>query len=249
MTSKSFQTVVQELDAYLEELLAPLRTLAAEVADRFDDGTDRLAEADLDFLVPTLQERLAADSAMVGYGFAAAADVIRDRERYLLWFQRRAVGIRRLQLNLAAGDPDLYDYLDADWFVGAQGERRPALFGPYVDYAGADFLVLTAAVPVLAGDRFVGIAGADIDPAVVEADLVPMVRATTGEAVVVGADRSVLVAGSPRWMPGERLAVHPAEQAAGWAAVGALRDWTGWTLAVAAGSDGADPDETADENA
>jgi hypothetical protein len=236
MTGKTFEEVLHEIDGYLERRLEPMRALAADVVAFFQDAPDVVGEADLDGLVPGMQERLAADPAMIGYGFAAAPDVIRGRDRYLLWFQRRAAGIRRLNLNLADGDPELYDYFDTDWFGHAERDRRPAMYGPYVDYAGADFLVLTVAVPVLVGDRFVGVTGSDMDPGVVEGALVAMMRALPGEAVVVASDRSVIAAGSARWMPGERLAAHPAQASGEWAAVAPLRSWTGWTFALAAAS-------------
>lgn len=236
--TSTFEEVLGEIDDYLERRLGPLRELAAEVAALVGVAASApggtLAESDLDGLVASMKERLAADEAMLSHGFAAAPGVMRGGDRYLLWFVRRPTGIRRLILNLAAGDPELYDYFDTDWYGRAERDRTPALFGPYVDYAGADFLVLTVAVPVLVGDRFVGVAGSDMDPGVLEGALVAMIRALPGEAVIVGADRSVMAAGSPRWMPGERLPVHPADEPERWAAVGALHAWTGWTFALAA---------------
>jgi hypothetical protein len=237
MTTTEFERILREMDEYLERRLEPLEALAAEVAVLYQDADGVMSPSDLDVLVPGIKQRLAADPGMISFGFAAGPGAIRGSDRFLFWFQRGAKGIRRLSLNLSDGDPDLYDYFDTDWFGRAQRDRTPALYGPYVDYAGADFLVLTVAVPIVVGDRFVGIAGSDMDPGVIERALVSRIRELSGDAVIVGSDRSVLAAGSPRWMPGERLPVHPADQQDRWAAVGAMSAWTGWTFALAGSPD------------
>lgn len=232
MTSEAFAAAREEIEGYLEERLAPLRQLATEVAAAIGAASGAPTEADLADLVPLMRQRLETDPVMIGYGYAAAAGVIEERQRYLLWFQRRAGSIRRLNLNLADGDPDLYDYFDTDWFGHAERDLAPAVYGPYVDYAGADFLVLTAAVPVVVEGRFVGVAGADMDPGRVERALMAAMRGLPDEAVIVAADRSVMAAGSARWMPGERLRVHPAQEPERWRDIAPLPSWVGWTLAA-----------------
>lgn len=230
----AFHRTLQRINADLDRLLVPLGDLAREVSALVEPGAvGGLRDADLAALVPTIRERLGAAPAMLGYGFAAAPGVMRDGDHYLLWYQKRVAGIRRLNLNLTEDDPDLYDYFDTDWYAGAEQLQAPSIYGPYVDYAGADFLVLTAAVPVYVDGRFIGVTGADLDPDVVERGLVERIRALPGEAVVVNSDRSVLAAGSPRWLPGERLAVHPTRERDRWLAVGRLTSWTGWTFALA----------------
>lgn len=229
-----FRAVLDALNEYLDRELVPLGELAEELSATIEPASvGSLADSDLTPLVPRIQGVLAAAPDFVGFGFAAAAGVMRDGDHYLLWYQRRESGLRRLNLNLAEGDPELYEYFDTEWFTGAERLQAPAIHGPYVDYAGADFLVLTAAVPVLVDGRFVGVAGADIDPHRVEQSLVRMLSALPGEAVVVNDDRSVLAANSARWMPGERVRVHPVKDRESWQAVGAMTTWTGWTLALA----------------
>lgn len=229
------RAAVRAINAQLDADLAPLRDLAGEVAAAVDPAAvGRLLDADLAGLVPPMKRRLDAAAAFVGLGFAAAPRVMAEHDHYLLWFQKRPTGIRRLTLNLAENDPDLYDYFDMEWFSDAERQRAPSVYGPYVDYAGADFLVLTLAVPVQVGGRFIGVSGADLDPDALERRLVRTLRALPGDAVIVNTDRSVLAAGSSRWMPGERLAAHPGDVPDRWLATGALHAWTGWTLALAA---------------
>ncbi|GAB7004860.1 hypothetical protein JCM18899A_23330 [Nocardioides sp. AN3] len=233
--AEAFGEVADRVNGYMTGWLDSLGEVADEVAAVIEpSAVGTLGEDSFMGLADGFIRRLEGASDMLGLGFLVAPGVIRDRDRYLLWFQKRETGIRRLKLNLAADDPDLYDYLDTDWFIATERRRGPALYGPYVDYAGADFLILTVAVPVLVGDRFVGAAGADLDPDVVEGALVARLRELPGEAVIVAEDRSVVAAGSARWMPGERLAVHPASESQRWLAQAPLAAWTGWTLAVAA---------------
>ena len=234
-TTQAVRDAVEGIDSHLEAQLAPMRELATRVAAIVGElGSGALREKDLARLQPWVTSVLETEPAYVSFGFAAAAGVMAERDHYLLWFQRRAAGIGRLRLNLAQDDPDLYDYFDMEWFTGADARRAPSIYGPYVDYAGAEFLVLTGAVPVEVEGRFVGVAGADMDPDVLERWLVPMLRGLPGDAVVVNADRSVLASGSARWMPGERLTAHPSTAPEEWLEVAELAAWSGWTLALAA---------------
>lgn len=231
----AFAAARRSINEQLERLLAPLSDLAASVSVMVDpDRVGSLRDADLSELVPQIEERLMAAPAMVGFGFAAARGLMQGHDHHLLWYQKRPTGLRRLNLNLIDDDPELYDYFEMEWFTGAERRGTPAIFGPYVDYAGADFLVLTIAVPVFVRGHFVGVTGTDLDPDVVERDLVASMRGLPGDSVVVNADRSVLAAGTPRWMPGERLRNHPLSEPSDWLAVGALSEWTGWTFALAA---------------
>ncbi|GAA1972075.1 hypothetical protein GCM10009798_36530 [Nocardioides panacihumi] len=233
--NEAFGRALDAVNAYLNHWLEPLGLLADEVSAAIEPASvGSLRDEDLAGLAEGMIRQLEASPDVIGHGFVAAPDVMSGLEHYLLWFQRRTNGIRRLKLNLSATDPDLYDYLDTDWFAGARRRVGPVLYGPYVDYAGADFLVLTIAVPVMVGERFVGVAGADLDPDAVESALVMRLRNLPGDAVIVTEDRSVVASGSARWMPGERLAAHPSSEPDGWLAQAALAPWSGWSLALAA---------------
>lgn len=233
---EAFQRARRSVIDFLDDQLVPLGELARLVAAEGAEPAagDRLTEEQLQPIVPRLTAVLEESDYVVGHGFVAAPDAVQGRERYLLWMQKRGDRITELHLNLDPGDPDLYDYLDMEWFTRARDREMPAVFGPYVDYAGADLVVLTAAVPIFVDQRFLGVAGCDLLADAVELRIVQLLRGLPGDAIVVNADRSVVAANSARWLPGERLPVHPINDRGSYVAVGSLGDWAGWVLAVAA---------------
>lgn len=236
MTEPAFERTRAAITGLLDRQLVPLAALAERIAGLVPaEAVGRVTEKKhLSGVLPSIEEDLTASDLAAGLGFAAAPGVIEGRDHYLLWLQKQDGGIRRLSLNLEASDPDLYDYHDTEWFTSARDLGAPAAYGPYVDYAGADLPVLTIALPVTVGGRFIGITGADLLADELEHRLVRLLRALPGDAVLAGPDRSVIAAGTPRWMPGERLAAHPERERDGYLAVGPVSGWTGWTLALAA---------------
>lgn len=235
-TGPVFQQVRHTIIDYLDSRLVPLGGTAGRLTELIGERLDAdaaITEDVLAPLTPQIESVLAEFQDFVGHGFVAAPGVVMGRERYLLWLQRRPTGVGRLNLNLNPDDPDVYDYLDMEWFTRARSVQAPAVYGPYIDYAGSDHLVLTEAVPVLWRDAFVGVIGADILADEVEGRLVQHLNAVPSAAIVVNADRSVVASNSARWMPGERLDTHPSRDRSSYAGVGTLGDWAGWVLAVA----------------
>ncbi len=230
---EAVRKVCDEIIDLLDRQLVPIGALARSLTDSIDvSGVGHLVEDDLAGLLPTIETDLESMPMFAGCGFAAAPGVIEAKDHYLLWLQKGPGGIHRLNLNLNPSDPDLYDYHDTDWFSGAQARQAPAVYGPYIDYAGANLLALTVAVPVVVEEKFIGVAGADLYAEAVESELIQLMRGLP-DAVVVNADRSVVASGSARWMPGERVGVHPASDPSSYAAVVPLGDWAGWVLALA----------------
>jgi hypothetical protein len=201
-----------------------------------------------------------------GAGIVAAPGVVAGRERHLEWWQRTASGddaqdgYSRIRLNLDPESIDLYDYLDMDWFTVPRSEGRRYVYGPYIDFSGADRSILAMTIPVLdpaesgggeagavesgdgkggdresgGGDReFLGVAGADIRMSHLEPALLAILRALAAPAVLVTAERRVLAANSPRWIPGTRLDRLPRPGEAEFTAVAEIGADSGWLLAAA----------------
>lgn len=201
--------VTAAVSEVLEPTFGRIEQIAASVVASHPIRGGRWQEGDLGRVQRMVLELIAEDDMLVGMGFVAAPGAVSDRERFMLWWQRDDGRTSRLKLNFDRSSIDVYDYVEMDWYrLPAQGRVRMTM-GPYIDYSGSELYIVTATVPVVVGDRFVGVAGADLLFADLEARLVNAMRATTNEAVIVNSERRVVAANSPRWAPGVRLPAPP----------------------------------------
>jgi hypothetical protein len=188
-----------------------------------------------------------------GAGVVAAPGVVAGKQRHLEWWQRTSAAdgrhdqFARIRLNLDPESVDLYDYLDMDWFTVPRKLGRRYVYGPYVDFSGADRYVLTITVPVFGGGsppgfgdvtppgerEFLGIAGADMRMSHLEPELLAVLRPVPAPAVLVTGERRVVAANTPRWIPGTRLDRLPAPGDGTFAAVAGIGADSGWLLAAA----------------
>jgi hypothetical protein len=204
-----------------------------------------------------------------GAGIVAAPGVVPGKDRHLEWWQRTADGdgspdgFTRIRLNLDPESIDLYDYLTMDWFTIPRLEVRPYVYGPYIDFSGADRHVVTLTVPVtddstnnhgpanhrsanhgpanhghnnheaIGGREFLGVAGADIRMSHLEPELLAILRSVAAPAVLVTAERRVVAANTPHWISGTRLPRLPAPGDGDFATVTEIGAHSGWLLAAA----------------
>jgi hypothetical protein len=186
-------------------------------------------------------QQLARLPAADGAGIVAAPGVVAGRERHLEWWQRTGSGdspdgYARIRLNLDPESVDLYDYLEMDWFTVPRAEDRRYVYGPYIDFSGADRYVLTLTVPVRgAGPAadFLGIAGTDIRMSYLEPELLAIVRQAPLPAALVTAERRVITANTPRWIPGTRLPRLPTPGDGEFTVITEIGAGSGWLLAAA----------------
>jgi hypothetical protein len=234
--------------AALEEMfarIAPIGTaFAAQRRACLAAGTE-LTPDRLTAVREVVWRQLGRLPAADGAGIVAAPGVVAGRERHLEWWQRTAAAddnpdaYSRIRLNLDPESIDLYDYLDMDWFTVPRAEGRRYVYGPYIDFSGADRSILAMTIPILdpaggcgAGD-FLGVAGADIRMSHLEPALLAILRALAAPAVLVTAERRVLAANTPGWIPGTRLERLPRPGEADFAAVTEIGADSGWLLAAA----------------
>jgi hypothetical protein len=258
--------------AALEEIFGRITPIAAAFAAQRHACLAARTELTPDRLTgvrETVWHQLGLLPAADGAGIVAAPGVVAGRERHLEWWQRTASGAdtadgySRIRLNLDPESIDLYDYLDMDWFTVPRAEGRRYVYGPYIDFSGADRSILALTIPVLdpadretsgsvsaasesrgggavegnggvsragesgtrsgvsktgesrgaagradessgsvsAAGEFLGVAGADIRMSHLEPVLLAILRALPAPAVLVTAERRVLAANSPRWIP------------------------------------------------
>jgi hypothetical protein len=240
--------------ADLDEPAARVRVLLEEVFGRLDQiagaftahrracrsAGDELTPERLSALREAIWAELGALPAADGAGVVMAPGVVAGRERHLEWWQRTGPGdggagsdgYARIRLNLDPESIDLYDYLEMDWFTVPRETGRRYVYGPYIDFSGADRYVLTLSVPVLDAGEFLGVAGTDLRMAQLEPELLAIVRSVAAPAVLVTAERRVIIANSPRWIPGTRLPRLPGSGDGEFATVTEIAADSGWLLAA-----------------
>jgi hypothetical protein len=227
----------------LEEVFGCLDQIAAAFTTHrrtCQAAGDELTPERLSALRQVIWSQLDALPAADGAGIVAAPGVVAGRERHLEWWQRTGAGdggtvsdeYARIRLNLDPQSIDLYDYLDMDWFTVPRETGRRHVYGPRIDFSGADRYVLTLTVPVLDGGEFMGVAGTDLLMSQLEPPLLGVVRSVAAPAVLVTAERRVIIANSPRWIPGARLHRLPRPADGEFTSVTEIAADSGWLLAA-----------------
>ncbi|MFN8193429.1 MAG: cache domain-containing protein [Nocardioidaceae bacterium] len=220
------------VQAMIEPVFASLEDLAGEVVSCRRDAPGPSTERSFAPLEAAIAPRLAAHPALAGMGYVAAPGVVAGQDRFLIWWQRSGDDLARLRLNFDPSSVDVYDYLQMEWFQEAQAGGARNAFGPYVDYSGSGLYVVTASVPVVADDSFLGVTGADIVMAELERRVIAILRTSGVEAVAVNGERRVVAANTSRWVVGERLAQPPARGDGVFTDVAEVPRGLGWCIAV-----------------
>ncbi|MGH3506410.1 MAG: cache domain-containing protein [Nocardioidaceae bacterium] len=137
-----------------------------------------------------------------GAGFVSAPALLADAPWWLEWFARGTHGHpERLLTDTDPEGEGFYDYTVLPWWTVPSETGAPHITGPYVDYVCTEDYTLTFTRPVTIAGRFVGVAGADVRVASVEAALLPVLRRTRG-LVLVNSFGRVVVSSSPRHVGG-----------------------------------------------
>jgi hypothetical protein len=182
-------------------------------------------------LRPLILEQLKLRPFVDGLGVLAASDLLSDRSRYLEWWRQDIDNVVPLWLNFDPTSVDIYDYLEMEWFTKAKRDNARTVFGPYVDYTGADHYVLTMTTPVV-DDVFIGVVGADLLMSLFEAKILPVLYEMQREVVLVNSERRIVSANSQRWTVGSRLAAIPQVSQGGFVAVAEVGIDSDWVLAA-----------------
>ncbi|MFJ9389165.1 cache domain-containing protein [Nocardioides sp. NPDC101246] len=152
------------------------------------------------------------DPNLLGGGFVVAPDALADRRLYLAWWQ--GPGRDFLGEAEVPATGEAIDYTRQPWFRVPERTGELYVAGPYVDFICADEYVLTTTLPVYAGGRMVGVAGADSSVETLETMLLPGLREVG--ATLVNSHGRVVVSADPHLATGEALNAVPDEARAGW---------------------------------
>ncbi|MCX2730898.1 cache domain-containing protein [Saccharopolyspora sp. NFXS83] len=186
----------------------------AELGERLraaHEATTALSTEDLSALWEPIFDRLdARPGGLAGTGVILADGVLADRAHWLEWWQHRPGDTPRfLQVDHDPDSVGFYDYANAPWFTAPRDSGRGVAVGPYVDFAGTDEYLVTLAVPVHAGDRFLGVAAADLRTGEFERALLRHLDPGLPPAVLVNQADRVIASNTPRRLPGALLTAGP----------------------------------------
>lgn len=178
----------------------------AELLARNLGGREKVDQDSLLGLEQLSREFLAGHPFAVGAGAIFSSAVIEKQQGALEWWYRAKPGVvEKLEIDLTPGGERFYDYEKLPFFTTAAATGQQTLWGPYLDYLGADDYVLTHTDPFFVGGRFMGVAGCDIRVQELETVFMPILRSIPGDAAVLNASGRVIVGNSGKYLVGERV--------------------------------------------
>jgi len=125
------------------------------------------------------------------------------------WLRGDAGATHRLVLNLSPADPGFYDFVTYEWFAEVVSTGKPAIQGPYLDYAGMDRYIVTAMVPLSLDGVLIGTAGCDTEVRDLEAIVMPILRTIPADAALVSKFDRIILGNSGRFLVGNRVVALP----------------------------------------
>ncbi len=205
--------VATAVTSLVENIFDSLRTVAAATRalwDRIEDSGAKPSSSDLVALRDPMVGELERQAHLVnGVGFVVADGALADVPRYLEWWRPNSKPggeAQRLELDLNPGSEYFYDYSTMEWFSVPRDRGIPWVHGPFLDYTGVDLYVCTFAFPVTSGrGEFIGVAGADVPVARLDAALLPTFAAHRTPLALTNSEGRVIVANDAEHVAGSKL--------------------------------------------
>lgn len=196
-----------ELKVIFERIGRQLSAMGDDISAVFADppSAQRLGADVARSVLPRLNH---LDEIVHGLGFMAEVGAVPDAEYWMEWWQRAADGAfdRDFRHELDPSRDDFYEYGSKGYMAQPRETGEPSAVGPYIDHGGVDDYLVTISVPVHRDGSFVGIMAADIRVASLERELSPWLARAAGIAVVLNAERRVLVSNSVSFEVGDVVA-------------------------------------------
>lgn len=194
-TPSAGQSMSDAVREMVDSLIEQLRAFASDVGPILV-GAETHASARSRVSLAALGRFDQMPDYVQGMGVLAEVGVVPDRPYWIEWWQRTEAG--PVEDNHHVLDPDredFYDYSTREYMQRPRVTGAPWAQGPYVDSGGVDDFVLTVAVPIVVGDRFLGVSCADVLVAAVESRLSPWL-AEDEEAFLINDEGRVIVSNS-----------------------------------------------------
>ncbi|EHR63090.1 PDC sensor domain-containing protein [Saccharomonospora cyanea] len=220
----------------LDRLFADLEPLRSTVTHVIRHGAD----ADMGETIRAALEPLCGDVLarphhipLSGIGFGAEVGHVVPHRSWMAWWVRHGDVVRQKRHTLNPASDAFYDYNTAPWFTEPRRTGTPHIAGPFIDSWGTDDLTITASVPVLESDSFVGVVAADIAVRSFETATATQLHSLGAPAVLVNAEDRVIASGVADLTTGLRLS----PRTRGDTAVDAIRRFPcgyGWSVVLRA---------------
>lgn len=166
-----------------------------------------LTERNLRAIQPAAAAFLRRHDIPTAAGIVVGPGIIENKDGSIEWWQRGDSGsTQRIVFNLSPEDPGFYDFVTFEWFNEVVSTGKPAIQGPYLDYAGMDKYILTAMVPLSLDGVLIGTAGCDTEVRDLERVVMPILRTIPGDAALVSKFDRIILGNSGRFHVGNRVA-------------------------------------------
>ena len=206
VAATELSTVVEAVQALAGEAFAVADEVAAAVRSQIGDEIPTSREAFSSVELVARKAIATPGSRIQGAGFVSAVGLLPEDRWWLEWFVREADDrAGRLEVSTDPNAMGFHDYTRQPWYKIPQATGQPHVTGPYVDNMCSQDYTLTFTKPMTVRNRFVGVAGADIDMRSVEHALLPVLRVVPAAVGVVNADGRTLVSNRGDLVCGELL--------------------------------------------
>lgn len=206
LATPEVEQVGAAVKALAGEAFAVADDVAAAVRSQINDEIPTSRDAFSGVELAALKAIAAPGSRIQGAGFVSAVGLLPSDRWWLEWFVREADDrVGRLEVSTDPTAMGFHDYEHQPWYRVPQATGQPHVTGPYVDNMCSQDYTLTFTKPMTVRNRFVGVAGADIDVRSAEQVLLPVLRVVAAPVAVVNADGRTLVSNRGDLVCGELL--------------------------------------------
>jgi hypothetical protein len=197
------------LTSWVSGIATAIKDLAKDVASLLEcnlAGKSKVNQAALTGLDGIARSFLIKNAIAVGAGAFFAAASVEDGGQAFEWWSRKESGaLGRLDFDRTPGSDRYYDYEHLPYFTTAASTGEQTVWGPYIDYLGADEYIMTFTAPFSINGQFAGVAGCDIRLTDLERLIMPNLLGIPGDAALVNASNRVILGNSGMYLVGERI--------------------------------------------
>ncbi|CAB4588961.1 MAG: hypothetical protein F2574_02105 [Actinobacteria bacterium] len=166
----------------------------------------RLTEKHLRAIQPSAAEFLERHSIPEAAGIVLGPGIANDDSGAIEWWRRGDSGnTNRIIFTLSPDVAGFYDFVTYHWFADVVSSGKPAIQGPYLDYAGMDQYIMTSMVPLSLNGIVIGTAGCDTEIRALETVMMPILRQIPADAALVSEFDRIVVGNSGRFVVGNRV--------------------------------------------